>query len=403
MTDHGRVASTPAEDLAAIRSRRRQSAASGPVLAPSVPLAGVAGALSQSPAGEMRPSDLIAMQRLVGNGAVQRHLAQSAGRNSRLQPTPMPTVQRVGTIISAPTLAGMSAHPTLTKEAANNAEAVSEAQQKLATSPGGPTSLPATGTFDDATEKAVKAFRVKNGLSDAGTIDKATWDLLDAQGKSSVGRIERPWEQNMVDETGQEYVDELTAKYSYKIDDTKITVTVGINFVADATHPPPDLGAVVAKWKTRILGRWNQFKAAKAGTPADSRDIVFEIASSGGNTVNVIDAMVGSSAEEWSVPDNENDNGPAHEFGHLIGLEDEYKRGMDDYARLHPESTTEQIKGAKGASYGGGQFTDKVSMMGAGALSDHADKSADPEPRHVREFVSFVEKFLGGTWEAEKK
>jgi len=404
MTDHGRVSSTPAEDLAAIRSRRRQAAPSGPVLAPSVPVAERAGAVSQSPAGEMRPSELIAMQRLVGNGAVQRHLARSAGRDFRVQSAPpMSTVQRVGTIISAPTLAGKSAHPTLSKDAANNAEAVSEAQQKLATSSDGPASLPATGTFDDATEKAVKAFRVKNGLSDAGTIDKATWDLLDAQGKSSVGRVERPWEQNMVDETGATYVQGMTSKYSYKIDDTKITVTVGINFVPDATHPPPDLAAVVNKWKTRILGRWNQFKAAKAGTPTDSRDIVFEIASSGGNTVNVINAMVGSDAENWSVPDNENDNGPAHEFGHMIGLEDEYKRGIDDYTKLHPESTTEQITGAKGAFFGGEQFTDEASMMGTGALSGHADKSADPEPRHVREFVSFVEKFLGGTWEAKKK
>ena len=399
MTDPARVASATAEELATIRHRRGQS--SEPALAPgpSHPLTMTADVRRQEQPGAIHRGNVLALQRLVGNRVVQRHLASPAGGAQ-----PGAWIQRVGTIISAKTKAGKSSHPTLTKGGADNTEAVSEAQQKLATSPGGPTTLPATGVFDEATDIAVKAFRVKNGLASASTVDKATWELLDAQGKSSVGRVERPWEQTMLpgSEGGANIVQGMTSKYSYKIDDKKIAITVGINFVKDATHPPADLPGVVAKWTTRILGRWNQFKAVKDGS-SDSRDIVFEIVSSGGNTVNVIDSMVGSDAANWSVPDNENDNGPAHEFGHMIGLEDEYKRDIDDYTKLHPESTKKQVEGAKGAFFGGEQYTDEVSMMGTGALSGHADKSADPEPRHVREFVSFVEKFMGGTWEAVKK
>jgi len=135
----------------------------------------------------------------------------------------------------------------------------------------------------------------------------------------------------------------------------------------------------------------------------ESRDIVFEIVASGGNTVNVIDADVGSDAGNWSVPDNEHDNGPAHEFGHMIGLADEYKQSLSEYQRLHPGISEDDVKKAKGAVFGGDQYTDKESMMGTGALKSHSDKSADPEPRHVREFASFVEKFCGGKWDAAKK
>ncbi len=339
------------------------------------------------------PRNAIALQRTVGNRTVSRLISQ----RRTAAPGAGSHVQRVGPIITAPTKAGEPAHPTLSNGATNNAEAVAEAQQKLATSPGGPTTLAADGVFNDPTEAAVKAFRKKNGLSESGVVDKATWDLLDAQGKSSVGRIERPWEQTL---DGTTYG--MTSKYSYKIDTTKIVVSVGINFVADATHPPADLSGVVAKWKTRILGRWNLFKAVKDGG-GESREIVFEIVGSGGNTVNVIDADVGSDAGNWSVPDNEHDNGPAHEFGHMIGLADEYKQNLTEYQRLHPGASADDVKKAKGAQYGGDQYTDVNSMMGTGALKDHADKTADPEPRHVREFVGFVEKFLGGKWEAAKK
>jgi peptidoglycan hydrolase-like protein with peptidoglycan-binding domain len=354
----------------------------------------LANSLASAPAF-LTPSTAIRLQRTLGNRAVSRLIVgrQTAG------PGAAPNIQRVGPVITAPTEAGKSAHPTLTKGATNNAEAVTEAQQKLATSPGGPTTLAANGVFNDATEEAVKAFRKKNGLSESGVVDKETWDFLDAQGKSSVGRIERPWEQTLL---GTVYG--MTSKYSYKIDDKKIVISVGISFVADKAHPPKDLSAVVSKWTTRILGRWNLFKAVKDGG-TESRDIEFEIVGSGGNTVVVIDADVGSDAGHWSVPDNEHDNGPAHEFGHMIGLADEYKQTLTEYQRLHPGATEKQVTAAKGAFYTDkpDQYTDVDSMMGMGALKDHADKAADPEPRHVREFVSFVQKYLGGGWEAVKK
>lgn len=311
--------------------------------------------------------------------------------------------EALGLAITARPKAGTSIHPTLTQGAGNDATAVREAQMKLASSPGGPKSLASDGIFGPLTEAAARAFQKRNRCPETGVIDAATWKLLDAQGKSSVGRVERQWEQNILATPGEAgYLAAMTSKYSYEITATEIHVKVGINFVADSTHPPADLGAVVSKWKGRILGRWNLFKAEKSDGSA-SRNVVFEIVPSGGNTVNVIDAMVGSDAGNWSVPDNENDNGPAHEFGHMIGLEDEYRRDINDYTRLHPATSKTGVASAKGGFYGGEQYTNETSMMGMGALSGHADKAADPEPRHVREFVRYVERFLGGQWVAKKR
>jgi hypothetical protein len=43
-------------------------------------------------------------------------------------------------------------------------------------------------------------------------------------------------------------------------------------------------------------------------------------------------------------------------------------------------------------------FSDQTSLMGMGAVSN---VDCNPEPRHVREFVKYVQDFYGGVWEAE--
>lgn len=375
-------------ELGLLPEHRGPTRGRGPTVNPATSfLARSAEAVAGGNLALLNPDSARGLQQSVGN----QSLSQAIAGEQR--------VQRVGDVITPAPDPGTSVHPTLTKGAAdNNKQAVMEAQQKLASSPEGPTGLAAGGTFDDATETAVKAFQKKNGKPESGVVDKDTWTLLDAQGKSSVGRIERAWSETL---GGVKYA--MTSKYSYNIDDTKILVSVGINFVADSAHPPADLTAVVNKWKGRILARWNQFKAQKTGA-ADKRDIVFEILPSGGNTVVVIDAMVGSDAGHWSVPDNEHDNGPSHEFGHMIGLADEYNQTLSEYQRLHPGMSAEKVAEGKGkGGYGADSYTDVTSMMGLGALKKHDDAAADPEPRHLREFASFVEKYLGGTWEAVKK
>ena len=87
----------------------------------------------------------------------------------------------------------------------------------------------------------------------------------------------------------------------------------------------------------------------------------------------------------------------------MIGLADEYTQSMEGYTKLHPGASKADIKAAEGADYGPGQWTNVNSMMGTGALKQHDDKKADPEPRHVREFALFVARYLGGRWEVVKK
>lgn len=350
-------------------------------------------------ASSPQDSYLLALQASAGNRGVIALLARSTVVGAA---PATDAVQRVGTIISAPPLAGTSVHVTLRKSPDNDTVAVKELQQKLSTSLGGMAwTLSWDGIFGNRTESYVKDFQKKFKLAETGVVDAATWDLLDAQGKSSVGRVDRGWEQTLI-EGGSNVTYGMTSKYSYNIDSKKIVISVGINFVADVDHPPADLSKVVKKWTDRILGRWNLYKAQRSDGK-DSRDIVFQIVPTGGNTVTVTNENVGSDAGTWSVPDNENDNGPAHEFGHMIGLQDEYKRTMADYKSLHPGMEQTEVDKAKGESYGGDQYSNKTSMMGMGALSAHDDKGADPEPRHVREFVGYVEKYLGGTWETKAK
>jgi hypothetical protein len=38
-----------------------------------------------------------------------------------------------------------------------------------------------------------------------------------------------------------------------------------------------------------------------------------------------------------------------------------------------------------------------------GAINEHPDTANNPEPRHVREFVKYVQQAEGGTWEAQPK
>jgi hypothetical protein len=331
------------------------------------------------------------------NGSMVQRLADTnqPGRSlSNVETAVEETIQRVGPVITAEPKAGTSIHPTLSMGAANNKDAVMELQQKLATAAGSSSLITPSGVFDAATKDAVSMFQRKNGLTVNGVVDKATWDALDTQGKSNVGRVERTWEQIVGGATTG-----MTSQYTWRIERKRVVVSVGINFVADATHPPADMPAKKTQLRNSITDKWNRFKAVNAGT-GESRKIVFEVVEAGGNTVTLINGAGVSDASHWYWGDViQFPNVPAHEFGHLISLEDEYQRPEAAYRRLHPEATPDQITQARGAA---GDYTDDKAMMGMGSIVEHPGADNDPEPRHVREFVKFLEKAEGGTWEAQR-
>jgi peptidoglycan hydrolase-like protein with peptidoglycan-binding domain len=312
-------------------------------------------------------------------------------------------IQRAGESIEAQPNAGTSIHPVLTFGGTNDVTAVKEFKQKLATARGENMPANPSGVFDAVTRDALTIFQRANGIKPAnGIVNKATWDLLDARGQSSFGRVERDWKETVeiknVDTdavTSQEY--ELGSKYSWRIERGRMIVTVGINFVADATNPPDNLAASKTSLIKSITERWNRFKAVRKAN-GDSLDIIFEISDKGGNVVNVIKGTGNSDADHWFLEDMQTyPNAAAHEFGHLIGLEDEYGRPEAPYKRLNPDATAAQISGASGAQANYGGFTNMTSLMGMGAL---VNVDCNPEPRHLREFVKYVQKLKGGEWEA---
>jgi hypothetical protein len=424
--------------------------------------------------GRLKAADIPAVQQAFGNRAAMRLLARTPTRPSMVASPDR--IQRVGTVISAPALAGTSSHPTLRRgDPGNNKDAVKELQRKLRSALGiRRTSLVADGVFGSTTERYVKRFQRENNIAPAnGVVEKPTWDQLDAQGKSKVGRVEREWEETEVG--GETYA--LTSKFTWRIDSRKILITVGINFVADATHPPPDMETAKTRLITPILTRWNRFKAKQVGPRAGPvRDIVFRIVDGTDVQVTLVNGPGRSDAGTWYLHDPDMYvNAGAHEFGHLIGLEDEYQRTEEDYTRLHagtappagqavPEGfdaeavakslnyhlkrstvahrgrnthrhiiqkynltqgrKAQAIKTAYEAKYGTNlvddinagigaagdgadylwdivdpfTFTNQGSLMGMGA---GANVDCNPEPRHVREFVKYVQDFYGGVWEAE--
>lgn len=300
-------------------------------------------------------------------------------------------LQRVGKVIVAEPKAGTSIHPTLTPGTAGNENAIKELKQKLATARGATMPLSPTGVFDDETKDSVIIFQRANGIKPAnGIVDKATWEKLDQQGKSSFGRIEKEWEEKVGGATFG-----MTSKYEWRIEKTQIVVTVGINFVADSADPPKNLATSKASLIKSITDRWNRFKAVRSDNN-ESRKIIFEITDKSSNKVTVSKGDGQSDAGHWFLKDVKRyPNVPAHEFGHLISLEDEYKRPEAPYKRLFPEATAQQITGAKT----GGEYTSQSSLMGMGAIEEHVD--VNPEPRHVREFVKYLQDLEGGEWKAQ--
>jgi hypothetical protein len=274
----------------------------------------------------------------------------------------------------------------------NDKEAVKELKQKLVTARGDIMPPNPSDVFDATTKDAVIIFQRANSIRPAnGVVNKATWDELDKKGKSSVGRVEREWEEKV---GGSDYA--LTSKYAWRIERTRVVVTVGIHYVAHATNPPDDLAASKAIFNKSITDRWNRFKAVRTD-PSESLDIVFEITDKADNEVTIEKGAGQSDAGHWYTEDfTQYPNVPAHEFGHLIGLEDEYQREEPAYKKLHPEASEQDIENAKVSE---GEYTNQPSLMGMGAIDEHVD--VNPESRHVREFVKYVQQLKGGEWKAQ--
>ncbi len=225
----------------------------------------------------------------------------------------------------------------------------------------------ASGKYDSATGELIKFFQKQHGLAVTGEVKQSDWKSLDAWGVATEGQAIY----SGTNETeGQDRGGIST--YRWKVEGDQLKVIVKINFVqkdpatldivdpqggppyardangkvtgADAAALRGATAAAVPRFVGDITRVWGGFRAKQVGvTPAQPEaDVVFvpEVTGGGGDaTVNVIPAPTADNPGGRSDSGNwwASDNDPAlagHEFGHLIGLPDEYGAREQNFIRL---------------------------------------------------------------------
>lgn len=263
--------------------------------------------------------------------------------------------------------AGTSVHPTVGAGNTTSGPAVEELQHKLNIA-GATPPVPVTGTFDAATSKALIEFQKANGIDPAnGLADAATWAKIDERGSgSTVGRVERTWNENV---GGNPNIG-MTSRYTWRLtpedSPTTMEVTAKIKFTSNPMK---------ASWPGHVASAWNKFSAVNLGT-LDVIAINFKLESVASGEDNVVDVKPGNgraNAGEWYLADPDEANTIAHEYGHLVGLQDEYQLTAADYerttGRVAPVGQTEASDGAS-ASTVASKFVKALAGKGPTATPD---------------------------------
>jgi peptidoglycan hydrolase-like protein with peptidoglycan-binding domain len=186
--------------------------------------------------------------------------------------------------------------------------------------------VPQTGKFDAGTGAAVKAFQRSRGLPGTGVVDDATVKAIDV----ATTAVSKAWSEKI---GGKTYG--MTSKYDYQVTDKQVHVTVRFKFSPSTAF---DVAPHVQRWFATIRAQWNLFKVTKKGNATVSRDIVFEpqsVSAGEHNVVNVINGTGTHNGLTWYTTyangEAQNNLGAAHEFGHHLGLPDEYQQSHTDY------------------------------------------------------------------------
>lgn len=246
-------------------------------------------------------------------------------------------VQRAGNPVGRP-MAGTSIHPTVRR--GDTGAAVEELQQKL-TAAGFPPRArvrlvmrtDVVGTFGAGTEQALRRFQGRNSLTVDGVAGNSTWAKMDElRLGSTVGRVERQWQENVGGVTYEmSSANGHTSRYTWRITGNEIKITVNLQFTGPAAGTAP-----IAAWLTHMKSVWNRFKMVNSANRQEV-NIVFDPQSVTSNADNVVNVQPGnnrSDAATWYAGAPNANDVAAHEFGHMVGLEDEYQRTHRDYKRL---------------------------------------------------------------------
>lgn len=148
--------------------------------------------------------------------------------------------------------------------------------------------------------------------------------------------------------------------YAWRLTPDALVIDVGMNFKPDKGVTVP-----VAKWFGFITSTWNHFSAVNQADPRRKKRIDFNPIAGRGHDIQVSAGTGRANAGRYFVADTRENVAVPHEFGHLVGLEDEYERDAGDYQRVAgapaagsgDKATAEVIaKGIRSALYKGEDF-----------------------------------------------
>lgn len=257
---------------------------------------------------------LLELQRTAGNRAVSTLLGAPVVQRDLLDPTSW-----LGDI-------GATAKAVL------DAAAILDVQSKLKTvgvadGKGFEVAVPQTGVLDAGTVAAIKAYQGSHGLPVTGTITAELKKALDG----TITTVDKTWGEKI---RGISYG--MTSKYDYQVTDQQVHVRVKFKFAPTTRF---DVSPHAERWFKTIRDQWNIFKVVNADG-SKSRDIVFEpmsVTSGEHNTVSVVNGTGTNDGGTWyttySNGEAQNNLGAAHEFGHHLGLPDEYGQSHPDYRK----------------------------------------------------------------------
>ena len=211
--------------------------------------------------------------------------------------------------------------------------AVKELQERLNNSGVAGQKLVVDGAFGPKTDAGLKAFQGTIPLAASGIADPATWAKLETAGAATQGHVEFDWLEEVEGVKGVG----LTAAFDWKLSKTALAITLGINF----RKKHKNVDGRIGQWLADIKEIWSTFKAVNDSDPKKkSMDLNFEAKRGPGHDVDVFQfdpklpkkdrALSRSDSGTWYTIDSRRSMAP-HEFGHLIGLADEYNRTEEHY------------------------------------------------------------------------
>jgi peptidoglycan hydrolase-like protein with peptidoglycan-binding domain len=289
--------------------------------------------------------------------------------------------------------AGSSDHDFMLKKGQKGV-AVKELQQRLNNwlTPQKKKTLWVDGTLGSKTVQALRefcattAFAYPAKVSDGDyAINGEIWALVkNIGGKVTTGRIEADTKQEV---TGLDYV--VAAHYDWKVSGNKMLVTVKMKFVDGSGQPLPSKAPagqpslkVVADWLKFVSEIWNEFAAVNTDpTTGKKKKVLIDFAPKAVNsgedaTIAVFPQGAGTviNAGEYEVGMRK---GTApHEFGHLIGMDDEYNRREEAYeATTGMEPTVGRVSHPSGKT--AKTYADEIWAEALAAVAA-ADDPSDP-------------------------